>query len=278
MERYSNQAITHWNSLFLTITLVKDERSIHIQLHSVFFIIITKQTKPISKEKSNQTKPINYMSNQTKPNQTNAKHRDLQKHRRWLLWWWWLWLLCPLPWLWRRWISSSIISWTCLNLSTRQGIVIGPACLKPYSSSASFKSLKNRGWFKNINGTMNLCRPSVSPSWPTMIATQPLGTWWWLWWWSMWRWGKWNLNTICLCTCSSKPIKEIESLLPKHLSRNTKIDWKTINDGEEQLVLKDGDRKGPRIDGRRDSEKKYRERWVGERSRDVTHDRLSIHV
>ena len=43
-------------------------------------------------------------------------------------------------------------------------------------------------------------------------------------------------------------------------------------------MLEDGDRKGPRIDGRRDSEEKDRKRWVGERCGDIAHDMLSIDV
>lgn len=52
--------------------------------------------------------------------------------------------------------------------------------------------------------------------------------------------------------------------------------WRTVK--RQRLMLEDGDRKGPRIDGRRDSEEKDRKRWVGERCGDIAHDMLSIDV
>lgn len=113
---------------------------------------------------------------------------------------WWCWhegLKQPMTWWW-WWgsFSLSMRSWTYLNSSTWQGIIMVPCWSKPYSFSASFRSWENSGWLRYITGTTNFCCSS-SPS-PTLIGKHPFGIrslvtnfflwwrqWWWWWWWSV---------------------------------------------------------------------------------------------
>lgn len=116
---------------------------------------------------------------------------------RWWYWWWWWW------WWWLAMNSLSMIWITWRNSSRQQGIVIAPLCSNPYSSSASFNSPANKGWFKYSTLTINLS--FSSPLLPTLTTMHPFGgdddvvdddddflvleiimwkpmRWWWWWW------------------------------------------------------------------------------------------------